>query len=326
MIEAAVVPSRPAAWKIVLAFGLVYVAWSTTYLAIKEGVKTLPPALFAGTRLASAGLLLLGYLVLRREPLRLSRRDLLATIIAGVCLFVGGNGLITVAETTVDSGMASVLVATTPVWIALAECLWPWGERLSLRGWLGVLIGLAGVLVLLVPKLSDPRLFFHDTGPLLVLGSAGSWAIGSLVLRYGRRGGSHLTSASYQMIVGGMMLSVIGWLRGEAKSLTAESFTFGGVFSFFYLLVVGSLIGFLAYSWLLQHVSATQAGTYAYVNPALAVLVGWLFGEEVTIWVAAGLVVILGGVALVRGGQAKPSRSRCAVNTVMATAPKRQYS
>jgi drug/metabolite transporter (DMT)-like permease len=294
---------RPAAWTLALAFGLVYMSWGTTFLAIKAGVRTLPPALFGGTRVAAAGLLLLGYLVLRREPLRLSRRDFLVTAAAGLLLFVGGNGLINVAEKTVDSGVASVLVATTPVLIALAEALWPWGERMTARGWLGVVVGLGGVLVLLVPRLRDPVAFFRDTGPLLVLGSATCWALGSVLLRYGRRGGSHLASAAYQLVIGGGTLALIGLGTGEAGRLTPDAFTPSAVFAFFYLLIVGSLVGFLAYTWLLQHVSATLAGTYAYVNPAVAVLVGWLLGgETVTGWIVGGLAVILAGVALVRSG------------------------
>ncbi len=299
-------PSRPPAWALLLAFGLVYTAWGTTYLAIKAGVKTLPPGLFGGTRLAAAGLLLFAYLVLKRAPLRLPRRDLVASAVAGLFLFVGGNGLVTVAEKTVDSGVASVLIATTPLWIALTEMAWPRGERLSARGWVGLFVGLAGVLVLLVPRLGDPAALLQDAGPLLVLGSAFCWSIGSVVLRYGRRGGAHLASASYQLMIGGAAQTALGLLLGEAGELTAERFTPSAVFAFFYLLVVGSLVGFLAYTWLLQHVSATLAGTYAYVNPAVAVVVGWLIGgETITGWIVGGLVVILAGVALVRRAERK---------------------
>jgi drug/metabolite transporter (DMT)-like permease len=292
----------PARWALVLAFALVYLSWGTTYLAIKEGVKTLPPALFGGTRVATAGLLLLGYLLLRGEPLRLPRRDFLVTAAAGLCLFVGGNGLVTFAETTVPSGMTSVLVATTPLWIAVAEALWPRGERLTARGWAGVLIGLAGVLVLLAPELPAVA-EVRDAGPLLVLGSASCWALGSVLLRHGRRGGSHLASAAYQMAIGGGGLALVGLLGGEAGELASEQFTPAAVFSFFYLLVVSSLVGFLAYNWLLHHVSAPLAGTYAYVNPAVAVVVGWLLGgEAITGWIVGGLGIILAGVALVRTG------------------------
>jgi drug/metabolite transporter (DMT)-like permease len=219
-----------------------------------------------------------------------------------VLLFVFGNGLITLAEKTVPSGVAAVLVATTPLWIALMEMLWPGGDRLTGRGWLGLLIGLAGVLLLLAPKLHDPADFLLDYGPLLVLGSAASWAFGSLVLRYRRLRCSHLTAAAYQMILGGGSLALVGLVVGEGSQLTREHFTAGAAYAFFYLLIVGSLVGFVAFNWLLGQVSAAQAGTYAYVNPLVAVLVGLLDGEELTGWIVGGIAIILAGVALVRGG------------------------
>jgi drug/metabolite transporter (DMT)-like permease len=301
----------PAAWSVALAFALVYVCWGTTYLAIKEGVKAFPPALFAGTRIGLAGLLLAGYLGWRGQLERLTGRELVRTLAAGVLLFVGGNGLITVGERTVDSGAASVLVATTPLWMALLEWAWPWGERLNLLGWLGLVAGLAGVCLLLAPRLHDPSAFFSDAGPLLVLGSAASWAAGSVFLRYVRGANGHLSSATWQMLVGGAALVLIGVAVGELRQLTAECFTLPAVVSFVHLLIAGSLVGFVAYNWLLSHVSATQAGTYAYVNPVVAILVGWLLGgERLTGWIVGGMAVILVGVALVRTGGRKPPASR----------------
>jgi len=296
---------KPAVWALVFAFALVYTSWGTTYLAIRVGVQTLPPALFAGLRISSAGLILFGFLCLRGESLRLSRRELLVSAVVAALMFVAGNGIITVAEKTVESGVASVLVATTPIWVALTEWLRPHGERLAARGWVGILIGLAGVLVLFVPHLSNPANFWRDAGPFLVLGSSLAWATGSVVLRSARGSGSHLVSAAYQMILGGIGLTLIGVLSGEVESLTADALTPAAIFSFFYLLIVGSLIGFIAYTWLLQHVRATLAGTYAYVNPAVALLVGWLLGgETITGWLMGGLAIILAGVALVRTGAA----------------------
>src|SRR5438445_11015143 len=167
----AVSPRPPARWSVVLAFILVYLSWGTTYLAIQKGVEVFPPALFGGSRIALAGLLLLAYLTIRRQPLRMPLPDFLWTALVGILLFVGGNGLITVGEKFVASGVASILVATTPLWMALLELLWPWGERLSGPGWLGLFLGLAGVLVLLVPRLQQPASLLEDAGRLLVLGS-----------------------------------------------------------------------------------------------------------------------------------------------------------
>jgi drug/metabolite transporter (DMT)-like permease len=236
----------------------------------------------------------------------LPRREWFWVTVSSLFLFVGGNGLINLAQRSVDSGVASVLVATTPLWLALLETAWPWGERLSSRGWLGVFLGLGGVLVLLTPKLREPAQFLQDVGPFLVIGSASCWAVGSFILRYQPRGSPPLTVAAYQMLLGGAMLSLIGVTFGEVQQLTPERFTPQAVGAFFYLLVVGSLVGFVAYTWLLSRVSATLAGTYAYVNPLVAILIGSLLGNEaITVWILGGMVIILAGVALVRSGGLK---------------------
>jgi drug/metabolite transporter (DMT)-like permease len=301
---------RPATWAIVIAFALIYTSWGTTYLAIKKGVKDeqLPPALFGGVRVCLAGLLLLGYLAARGQSVRLPRRDLASVALVGCVLFVGGNGLITAAERTVPSGVAAVLAATTPLWIGLFAMLWPGGERLAGRGWLGLAVGLGGVLLLLSPRLGDPADFVRDLGPLLVLGSACCWSFGSVMMRHQRLGGSHLAAAAYQMALGGGCLALLGVACGEVEHLPA-AITPGATGAFCYLLVVGSLVGFVAYNWLLGHVPPAQVGTYAYVNPAVAMLVAWIDGEEMTIWLFGGIAVILAGVALVRapGAAAQPA-------------------
>jgi drug/metabolite transporter (DMT)-like permease len=301
---------RPSAWAVVLALALAYTSWGTTYFAIREGVKEFPPALFGGARITLAGIVLWLYLACTGRPVRLPLRELFWTALAGCILFVGGNGLITVAEQTVQSGEASVLAATTPLWMVLLELLWPWGERLTLRGWLGLLLGLGGVLVVL-PLPHNPADLFRHPGPFLVLSSAFCWGLGSFLLRRRRRRLAPLTSATYQMILGGGALAVLGLLTGEAGHLGSEHFTAPAVCSFFYLLVVGSLVGFLAYTWLLHHVSAALAGTYAYVNPVVAVIVGAVLGGEmITLPIVGGMAVILAGVALVRREEARAGAER----------------
>ena len=300
-------PQRPAAWAVALAFAVVYLSWGTTYFAIRKGVhdEHLPPALFGGVRVCLAGLLLLGYLAARGQSVRLTARDLRLVTLGGCILFVGGNGMITFAETTVPSGVAAVLAATTPLWIGLFGMLWPGGERLSRRGWLGLCVGLGGVLLLLSPRLRDPADFVRDLGPLLVLGSACCWSFGSVLMRHCRLAGSHLAAAAYQMAIGGACLALLGLACGEVRDLPG-AITPGAAGAFGYLLVVGSLLGFVAYNWLLGHVAAAQVGTYAYVNPAVAVLIAWAAGEEMTPWLLGGIAVILAGVALVRAPRGQP--------------------
>ncbi len=292
----------PARWKIIVAFALVYVSWGTTYLAIGKGVEVFPPSLFGGLRLMTAGLILLAYLALCQRSLQVSWMQFRWTVLIGCLMFVGGNGLLTVGEMFVPSGVASVLVATTPLFIACLEMCWPHGERLTLAGWAGLLAGLVGVSLLLVPGLHNPDELFRGGAPLLLLGSSFSWAVGSFIVRHHKLKIDHLLAAAYQMTIGGGVMVLIGLSIGEYRSIHVSSFNVQGVGAFFYLLVVGSLIGFVAFNWLLGHVSATAVGTYAYVNPVVAILVGWLLnGEEITVWIVSGMLVILAGVALVRG-------------------------
>jgi drug/metabolite transporter (DMT)-like permease len=299
---------RPAVWSVILAFTCLYTSWGTTYYAIKVGVETLPPALFAGSRLALAGLVLFAFQAARGQRLWMPRRELVGAVFVGLTMFVLGNGLINLAEKSESSISAAVLVATTPIWFALLEALWPGGERLRTAGWLGLALGLTGVLILCAPRLMADD-FFMDAGPLLVLGSALAWAVGSFVLRRHRRDtSSHLLTAAYQLLIGGGTLTIVGLALGETRELSAASFTPSAVFAFFYLLVFGSLVGFVAYNWLLGHVSGAMVGTYAYVNPVVAILVGWQLGkEELSPWILGGMAVILAGVALVRVGGVHPA-------------------
>jgi drug/metabolite transporter (DMT)-like permease len=166
-------------------------------------------------------------------------------------------------------------------------------------------VGLAGVLVLLLldPRLENPRILLQDLSPLLVVASTWGWALGTLVIRYQPRSGSHLAPAAYQMILGGSGLALIGIVVGESAQLTPSLLTPGAVGSFLYLLMVGSLVGFVTFNWLLVHMPATLVGTHSYINPIVAILVGWLLGgEELTGRIIGGMLLILVGVALVRSG------------------------
>jgi drug/metabolite transporter (DMT)-like permease len=325
-------PRSPAKWAVAVAFISIYLSWGTTYLAIKKGVEVFPPAIFGGCRVSLAGLILVAYLGLRGHRLRLPMREFLWTAFVGILMFVGGNGLLTLGEKiSVASGVASILGATTPLWIALLELAWPWGDRLQARGWLGLFVGLGGVLLLLAPNLKETAGLLTDAGPWCILGSSFSWAVGSFVMRYRRIKASYLIVAAYQMIVGGGTLTLIGWGCGEFTELSIQKMTPASIYSFFHLLVFGSLVGFVAYIWLLGHVTATLAGSHAYVNPAVAVLAGWLVnGENITVTIAGGMVIILLGVGLVRAGGTHPPkedqeeaalRSRTAGSEIAGAAP-----
>jgi len=302
----AVTDRPPARWALILAFALVYFCWGTTYLALKIGVQQeqWPPCLFGGVRVCIAGLLILACQVCRGQSIALVAGDRWIVVVCALLLFVGGNGLINVASQTLDSGVSAVLAATTPLWIAFFAMFWPHGDRLTPRGWLGLFIGLGGVLLVWMPRLQSPDGFTANVGVFAVLGSACSWAIGSLVGRHYRVRCSHLTAAGYQTLLGGGCLALVGFALGEQHDLP-DHITAKTMAAFFWLLIFGSLIGFIAYNWLLAHVSVTQVGTYAYVNPAIAVVLGIADGEPATVWLFGGIVVVLVGVALVRGGLRK---------------------
>jgi drug/metabolite transporter (DMT)-like permease len=294
----------PSSWAVVVGFALIYISWGTTYLPMRIAVhdEQIPPALFGGVRVFCGGILLHLFQICRGAGVRISRRDFGKIVGISWLLFVAGNGLMNAANQTVSSGVCAVLAATTPLWLGLFGMLWPRGERLTPRGWLGLLVGLAGVRLILEPQFSTPERFGQPIGIAFVLGSAASWAMGSLVLRHTRLTTAHLTTAAYQMICGGMSLTLVGVVLGEPQRLP-EPISARAIGAFLYLLIVGSLVGFVAFNWLLRHVTAAKVGTYAYVNPVVAVLVGWVAGEGFTGWLAAGICVILLAVFLIRGGE-----------------------
>ncbi|MBI3411738.1 MAG: EamA family transporter [Planctomycetes bacterium] len=311
----------PPTWALVASFAIIYVAWGTTYLAIRIGVRdeALPPALFGGSRCALAGLLVLGFQALRGQSLRVARGEWPRILAASVLIFLCGNAMISYAEITVDSGVAAVLAATTPLWLGLFSMCWPGGDRLTRRGWLGLAVGLAGIPILYYPKLSDPGAFLRDFGPVLVLGSAATWALGAMLLRQYSFRTPHLTAAGHQLLFGGGSLCVLGALTGEMEAMP-DRITPAAAGVFLYLLVFGSLLGFIAFNWLLRHVSANKVGTHGYVNPVIAVLAGWLAGEEMHGWIVAGIGVILFGVFLIRGGE-RPAEETRALGSEPAAMP-----
>ncbi|MFO0865558.1 MAG: EamA family transporter [Gemmataceae bacterium] len=299
--------SQPAAWKLILAFATIYISWGTTYLAIQLGVneEKMPPLIFGGSRLFTAGVVLLGLQALRRQKVRLARTDLWPLIIAGVLLFVGGNGCISLAVQTITSGESSVLAATMPLWLGLLAMLWPDGDRLNLIGWAGLMVGFVGVGFLFAPKLVRGASLFGEVGAFFALASAALWALGSLILRHVKLSLPRFSSAAWQMAIGGGAMMVVGFARGESLPQRIALSAFG---VWAWLLVVGSWMGFVAFNWLLEHVSAARVGTYAYVNPLLAVLLGWaVHAEEVSAWLLEGLGCILIGVFLVRWGEVHPA-------------------
>jgi drug/metabolite transporter (DMT)-like permease len=291
----------PSPWGVATAFVLIYVSWGTTYKVTHLAMQNqqMPPALFGGVRVLLAGLILVGVQSWRGQAVRLTRRDFGRLLPVSICLFPMGNYFINLGQRKVDSGVAAILIATTPLWIGLLGMVWPSGERLSLRGWLGLALGFVGIVMATLPQVAGGFDFLHNYATLLVLASAASWALGSLLSRHLPTQLPHLTSAGYQMIFGGFCQSAIGSVQGEWPEMIDKT-NERSIACFTYLLLVGSLTGFIAFNWLLGHISAAKVGTYAYVNPVIAVLIGFFTGEPLNWEIFAGFAVILIGVYLVR--------------------------
>jgi drug/metabolite transporter (DMT)-like permease len=283
---------------VTLNFAAIYTLWGSTYLAIRYGVQDVPPALMAGARFLIAGGILFAGLKIRRVPL--PPRGMLGPIaLTGLLLLYGGNGLVTYAELTVASGMAAVIIANLPFFMVALEALRKDGEPITLLVAIGLLTGFAGMLILMWPKIAVlvEQGLGHFHGELALLGANLAWASGSIYSKHRVKGVAPLMAVAIEMLVAGVALTITGLLLGE---LPRVHVTPRAVAAIAWLIVAGSLCGYSAYMWLLNHVPAAKVSTYAYVNPVIAVLLGWLFlSEPVDARMAAGTVVILGGVAAV---------------------------
>jgi drug/metabolite transporter (DMT)-like permease len=301
-VETGIAPQKA---KLIAAFAAVYVLWGSTYLAIRFGVETIPPFLMAGTRHLTAGLLLYLWLRLRGGP-RPDRRHWRTAVFIGGLMLLGGNGLVTWAERRVPSGLAALIVASVPLWMALLDGVQK-RRRPRLPVVLGLLIGLAGLLVLVAPGnlAGNGRVDPLGAGALLL--AALSWTAGSLYSRHARLPKSILTATAMEMIGGGVLLWIAGLLFGEGARLDLAAVSARSLLSLGYLIVFGSLIGFSAYVWLLHATTPSRVSTYAYVNPIIAVLLGWaLAGEAVTLRVALATVGIVASVVfIIRYGGAR---------------------
>jgi drug/metabolite transporter (DMT)-like permease len=288
-----------------VALGLVYVIWGSTYLGIRLVVETIPPLLGMGTRFLIAGVLLAGIVAVRHGPsvLRVTRRQLLGLWLVGTLLMSSGNGLVAVAEQDVPSGLAALVIAGTPLWIVLLRrLLGVHPRRLSL---VGVVVGLAGVAVIVAPGFTASTAGGATaTGMLVLLVASISWAIGSVASPRLGLPANPLVSTVHEMLFGGAVMVVAALLRGEAAGWSPAQASTSSWLGFAYLVLVGSLVGYTSYVWLLANAPLPLVSTYAYVNPVVAVLLGLvILGEPITASIAVGGAVVVVGVALVVTGE-----------------------
>lgn len=271
--------AHPAKWKTLLAFAIIYFLWGSTFLAIRVGVREVPPFLLAGMRFFAAGLALYLWMIVRGERSPSLREWLWATAVA-VPIFVCDYGLLFWAETRVPSGTAAVVLATIPAFMALSEILILRTQRLTLRLGTALVIGIAGVAVLVSRSLDIGGAPIDRAGAAALIFSAISWSVASTLTRKLPLPASKVLSSGAQMLVGGSLLILTSALLGEAHDFHFAAVSRGAWLCLLYLIVAGSIVAFTAYVWLLHHESPTKVGTYAYVNPVVAVLAGYFLGGE----------------------------------------------
>jgi drug/metabolite transporter (DMT)-like permease len=278
---------RPT-WKILLAFAIIYFVWGSTFLAIRVAVREVPPFLLAAMRFLGAGLALYGWVIARGENSPTVRQWASVSLLA-ILIFVLDYGLLFWAERRVPSGIAAVMLATIPAFMALSEIVFLRTQRLTSRLGLALLIGLGGVGVLMSRSLTFGGAPIDSVGAMALIFASMSWSVASTLARKLPLPPSKVMSSGAQMLAGGIFLAVAAAVRGEFRSFHPWTVSREAWLSLLYLIVAGSIIGFTAYVWLLHHESPTRVGTYAYVNPVVAVLVGYFLGGE-----SLGLRTILG--------------------------------
>jgi drug/metabolite transporter (DMT)-like permease len=292
-------------WRVVLNFGLVYFFWGSTYLGIRIAVENIPPALMCGARFLTAGALLLAFCAWRGYQIRYRPVQLLHMAVVGILLLVGGNLTLAYAEQTVPSGLSALLIAATPLWFLVLDNLLLGKHRISKRGLAGLAIGVAGMFVLLWPDLrATSSLGRRELWAALTLplGSF-SWALGSVLSKRWESGADRLSATAWQMTFAGLANLALAALHRDYMQVV---WTARGVGAIVYLIVCGSWIGHTAYIWLLGHVPTAKVSTYAYVNPVVAVLLGWMIEhEKVDGYILGGSAIVVIAVVLVTSAKTK---------------------
>jgi drug/metabolite transporter (DMT)-like permease len=295
---------RPA-WKTLLAFAIIYLVWGSTFLAIRVGVREVPPFLLAAMRFLAAGLALYGWMLARGERSPTARQWASAFLLAFL-IFVCDYGLLFWAEQRVPSGPAAVMMATIPVFMALSEIIFLRTQKLTLRLALALLIGIAGVAVLVSRSLNLGGAPIDSTGAIALLFASMSWSVASALTRILPLPSSKAMSSGAQMLAGGVLLALAAVALGEHRDFNPATVSLKAWLALLYLIIPGSIIGFTAYTWLIHHESPTKVGTYAYVNPVVAVVIGYfLGGETIGLRTIIGTLFVLVSVVVITTMRAK---------------------
>ena len=302
--------ARPAAWKLLLAFAIIYLVWGSTYLAIRIGVREIPPFLMAGLRFTIAGLAMWAWLRVSGTPSP-TRREWRDATVLGTLMFLIDYACLFWAEQRVPSGIAAVILAMIPVCITLLEITFLRTQRLTLRLGLGLAIGIVGVVVLMNPWASLGEAPLDRRGVIALLVSCCGWSVGTIVTRRLTLPASKPMSAAAQMLSGGVQLLALAAVAGEFAHFRAQNISSTAWLSLVYLIIAGSIVGFTAYVWLLHYESPTKVGTYAYVNPVVAVILGAALGGETvgrrTMLGTAFILISVVAITTIKRKQVTPS-------------------
>ncbi len=294
-----------ATWKTLLAFGIIYFVWGSTFLAIRVGVREVPPLILAAMRFFVAGIVLYGWMIARGERSPSGREWRSATLL-GLVIFVLDYGLLFWAEQRVPSGIAAVMLAMIPAFMALSEIIFLRTQILTVRLVVALLIGIGGVAVLMSRSLNLGGAPIDKRGAAALIFASMSWSVASALTRKLTSPKSKVMSSGAQMLAGGVLLAITGAALGEFRNFHPWSVSREVWFALLYLIVAGSIVGFTAYVWLIHHESPTKVGTYAYVNPIVAVLVGYFFGgEALSLRTILGTMFVLISVVVITTTRAK---------------------
>lgn len=292
-------PRQPNRLSVACAFALVYLFWGSTYLGIGIAVEHIPPALVCAVRFTVAGAIMLGYCKLKGQSIRYSRQQLLQLAAVGVLLLIGGNLTLSYAEQYVPTGLAALLIAITPLWLLVLDSLLIGHHRISSRGLIGLGLGMIGTVVLIWPDLSKSGALGRRElwWSIALLGGSLSWAFGSVLSKRWYSGAPSFSATGWQVLFAGVGNTMFALLNHDLGRVT---WTLRGMAAVLYLVVGGSIIGYTAYIWLLGHVPTSKVSTYAYVNPVVAVFLGWLvLHETVDKFIVAGSAIVVASVVLV---------------------------
>jgi drug/metabolite transporter (DMT)-like permease len=295
---------RPSRWMVIFAFALVYLFWGSTYLAIDIAVQNIPPALMCGLRFSVAGIVMLIVCAANGRRIFYSPRQIALASVVGLLLLMGGNLTLSYAELAVSSGLAALIVAITPLWFLVLDSLLLGDHHISSRGKAGLLLGILGLFVLVWPQLAAGSLGRRELwASISLIGGSFSWALGSVLSKRWQSGMDVFSSTAWQVIAAGVGNFAFALFSGDLHHVT---WTSRGLAAVAYLVVCGSWIGYTAYIWLLEHVPTSKVSTYAYVNPVVAVFLGWLIlHERVDRFILTGSAIVVLSVILVTSAKVK---------------------